>query len=109
MKSVSAAGSEICFDYASLSPEALGEEGAKVLREHMKSRHANEPTRFGIPYGTLGQFLEKRGYQIVENLDASEMEARYLTLHDGSTAGRVPALFSLVRGQFPNKEWLTTG
>jgi methyltransferase (TIGR00027 family) len=97
VKAVSATGSEICFDYASLSPEALREEGAKVLREHMRTRHSNEPTRFGIPYGTLGQFLGERGYQIVENLDASEMENRYLTLRDGSVAGEVPALFSLVR------------
>ena len=99
VKAASAAGSEICFDYASLSPEALSEKGAKLLREHMKSRHADEPTRFGIPYGTLGQFLGGRGYQIVENLDASEMEARYLTLRDGSTAGKVPALFSLVHAK----------
>jgi methyltransferase (TIGR00027 family) len=97
VKSISATGSEICFDYASLSPEALGEQGARVLREHMKSRHADEPIRFGIPYGTLGQFLGERGYQVVENLAASEMEARYLLLRDGSSAGKVATLFSLVR------------
>jgi methyltransferase (TIGR00027 family) len=97
VKAVSAAGSDICFDHASLLPEALSEEGARVLREHMRTKHSNEPTRFGIPYGTLNQFLVERGYQIVENLNASEMENRYLTLRDGSVAGKVPNLFPLVR------------
>jgi methyltransferase (TIGR00027 family) len=97
VRSISAAGNEICFDYASLSSEALSEERAKVLREHMRTKHSNELTRFGIPYGTLDQFLGERGYQIIENLDASEMEAKYLTLRDGSVAGKVATLFSLVR------------
>jgi len=90
------AGSSICFDYASLSPEIQSEEGVKKLRERMKARYPGEPTRFGIPHGKLGEFLADRGYVVIENLSPSEMEAKYLTLRDGSIAGKVPALFSLV-------------
>jgi methyltransferase (TIGR00027 family) len=96
IRTISPSGSSICFDFASLSTEALSEEGAKILREHMKSNHPAEPTKFGIPQGKVGTFLTKRGYAIIDHLSASEMEARYLTLRDGSTVGKVPALFSLV-------------
>jgi methyltransferase (TIGR00027 family) len=96
IRTISPAGSSICFDYASLSTEALAEEAAKKLKEHMKSRFPAEPTKFGIPQGKVGAFLSERGYVIVEHLSPSEMEARYLTLRDGSTVGKVPALFSFV-------------
>jgi methyltransferase (TIGR00027 family) len=96
IRTLSPAGSSICFDYASLSTEALSEEGAKKLREHMRSKFSAEPTKFGIPQGTLQAFLAKRGYALIEHLSSSEMEARYLTLRDGSTVGKVPALFSFV-------------
>ncbi len=62
----------------------------------MRSHYPAEPTRFGIPHGKLGEFLAERGYAVIENLSPSEMEAKYLTLRDGSIVGKVPALFSLV-------------
>jgi methyltransferase (TIGR00027 family) len=96
IRATSCAGSSICFDYASLSAEALNEEGAKKLRQLMKSDHPAEPATFGIPRGKLEAFLAERGYIVVEHLRASEMETRYLTLRDGSSAGKVPALFSLI-------------
>ena len=99
LRSITAAESEVCFDYASISSKALHEEGAQALREHMQSKYTNEPTRFGIPSGTLPQFLADRGFEVVEHLDASEMEVRYLTLRGGSTVGKVPALFSLVHAK----------
>jgi methyltransferase (TIGR00027 family) len=100
IRDISCAGSSVCFDYASLSTEAVSEEGAKILREHMKSRYSAEPTKFGIPQGTLEAFLAERGYVVIEHLSASEMETRHLTLQDGSIAGKVPALFSLVHAAF---------
>jgi methyltransferase (TIGR00027 family) len=96
IRDMSCAGSSVCFDYASLSAEALSEEGAKMLREHMKSRYSAEPTKFGIPQGKIEAFLAERGYVVIEHLSPYEMETRYLTLRDGSIAGKVPALFSLV-------------
>ncbi len=96
VRSVSAPGSSLCFDYASLSLAALGEEGARKLREQMRARHPGEPARFGIPQGQIGEFLAGRGFGVVEVLDAAAMEARYLTPANGSTLGKVPALFSFV-------------
>jgi methyltransferase (TIGR00027 family) len=96
VKEVSRAGSSICFDYASLSAEALSEEGVKKLRELMKSDHPAEPTKFGIPKGKLTEFLATRGYDVIETLGPAEMEAKYLTLTDGSITGKPPSLFSLV-------------
>jgi methyltransferase (TIGR00027 family) len=89
-------GSSICFDYASLSPEALNNGGVKKIRERMKSRYSAEPTRFGITQGKLASFLSERGYDIVEHLTANEMQGKYLTLRDGSSIGMVPSLFCLV-------------
>jgi methyltransferase (TIGR00027 family) len=89
-------GSSICFDYASLSPEALNNGNAKKIRERMKSRYPNEPTRFGIMQGKLASFLSERGYDIIEHLTANEMQDKYLTLHDGSSIGIVPPLFCFV-------------
>ncbi len=93
--SVSLPGNSLCFDFASLSREALGEESIKKLRDQMKTTQAAEPTKFGIPEGKLKGFLSARGFRIVEVLGPSALEARYLTLQDGSSLGKVPALFSV--------------
>jgi methyltransferase (TIGR00027 family) len=92
----SSSGSSICFDYASLSSEALNENGVKKLRDRMKSRYAAEPARFGITQGRLASFLTESGYDILEHLTANDMQCRYLTLRDGSLVGIVPPLFCLV-------------
>jgi methyltransferase (TIGR00027 family) len=96
VRRLSIPGSAICFDFASLSPEALSEGAAKKLRQQMDSNHAAEPTRFGIPQGKCEAFLSRHGFAVDELVTPTEMEARYLTLSDGSTIGRVPALFNLV-------------
>ncbi len=96
IRSNSPSGSSICFDYASLSPEALNESGVKKLREHMKSRYPAEPTRFGITQGKLVLFLSERGYDIIEHLTPNEMQGKYLTVRDGSLAGILPTHLCLV-------------
>jgi methyltransferase (TIGR00027 family) len=96
VRRLSIPGSAICFDFASLSPEALSEDGIKKLRQQMGANHAAEPTRFGIPKGKLDAFLSGYGFAVDELVTPEEMEARYLTLGDGSTIGRVPALFNLI-------------
>jgi methyltransferase (TIGR00027 family) len=96
VKSLSVPGSFIAFDFASVSSEALGEEGIKKLREQLRSDHPAEPARFGIPEGKLEPLLSAHGFRVQTLLTPEEMEARYLTLRDGSTIGRVPRLFNLV-------------
>jgi methyltransferase (TIGR00027 family) len=92
----SPSGSLISFDYASLSDEALNEDGAKELRKHMKSRYSNEPTKFGIRAGGIEVFLAQRGFEVVEHLAAAEMNEKYLSIGGYSDVGKVPSLFCLV-------------
>ncbi len=99
VRTLSGRGNSLCFDIASLSTGALSENGIKKLREQLHSNHSSEPTRFGIPSGKLESFLASRGYAIEEVLTPAEMEVRYLTLSDGSTIGKVPALFNLVHAR----------
>jgi methyltransferase (TIGR00027 family) len=94
VRSLSAAGSSICFDYGSLSPGTLSEDRGRKLREHLRSNHPGEPVKFGIPSGSLEAFLNERGYTLVECLSSTEMESRYLTLRDGSVLGKVAPLFA---------------
>ena len=96
IRSFCAPGSSICFDCALLSPEALGEDSIKKLRRQMKLKHSGEPIRFGLPEGMLEALLSKRGFMIAEILRPAEMAARFLTLKDGSTIGKVPGVFALV-------------
>jgi len=93
------AGSTICFDYASLSPEAMNNDHVKKLREKMKSKYASEPTQFGIREGKTESFLLDRGYRIILHLTAADMEKRYLSLSDGALAGKVPPLFCFVHAE----------
>lgn len=92
-------GSLVAFDFASLSPETLSEDAVKRLREQMSANRPAEPTKFGIPRGNLESFLEARGFRVRELLQQEEMEAKYLTMADGSRIGHVPALFNLVLAQ----------
>jgi methyltransferase (TIGR00027 family) len=86
----SPAGSMLCFDYASLSPEISNDEGVRKIREHMMSNHPGEPTQFGIRNGEIESFLSPRGYDIIEHLNSKDMERKYLNLPDGSPAGENP-------------------
>ena len=99
VRSVSAPGSIIAFDFTSLSPEALSDQSIKKLREQMSASRRAEPTRFGIARDMLEPFLSARGFLPRELVNHEEMEARYLTLPDGSRIGRVPALFNIVAAQ----------
>ncbi len=99
VRSVSAPGSSIAFDFASLSREALSDQSIKKLREQMGTSRSAEPTRFGIARNMFEPFLSDRGFQPRELVDHEEMEARYLTLPDGSRIGTVPTLFNIVVAQ----------
>jgi methyltransferase (TIGR00027 family) len=104
VRSNSPSGSSISFDYASLSGEALNEEGAKELRKHMQVRYSNEPTKFGIQAGKIEAFLAERGFEVVEHLTAAEMNEKYLSVPGSSDLGKVPSLFCLVYARAIGKE-----
>ena len=103
VRSNSPMGSSIAFDYASLSDEALNEDGARELRKHMQSRYSNEPTKFGIRSGSVETFLANRGFDIVVHLTAADMNERYLAPGGYSDLGKVPSLFCLVHAAVTNK------
>lgn len=96
VKSNSAVGSLIGFDYASLVPAASKDHQAATLGDHMKSAHPAEPTKFGVRAGEIESFLRERGYRIAAHYTAKEMEARFLSLGSGSSAGKIPSVFSFV-------------
>jgi len=96
VKMNSPAGSSICFDYASLSPESLNDLNVQKLKEMMRSNYPAEPTNFGIQEGNIESFLLERGYKIITHLMQNEIESKYLSLNDGSSAGKLLALFCFV-------------
>lgn len=85
------AGSTICFDYNGISSQTSGPGEENELPQTVSSGFAAGSVAFGIEDGKAGVFLAERDFLIVEHLTAEEMEKRYLTLRDGSSAGKVPA------------------
>jgi methyltransferase (TIGR00027 family) len=83
------AGSTLCFDYNSISSVSSGQGGENELPQ--STGFAADSVAFGIEEGKAGVFLAERDFLILEHLTAEEMEKRYLTLRDGTSAGKVPA------------------
>jgi len=97
IKSNSPAGSTVCFDYNYL-PSEIPEGGSpNELQEIMKPAGTAEASRFGIEEGRIGTFLATKELILLEHLRAEELEERYLTLSDGSSAGKIPAQHCIVQ------------
>jgi len=80
--------SAVIFDYCwqELLDGALDDRpGARNLRRRVAAQ--GEPLRFGIPRGTVEEFLADRGLELVEEIDAAEATRRYATRPDGTAAG----------------------
>jgi O-methyltransferase involved in polyketide biosynthesis len=92
----SQAGSTIGFDYHAFSPAMADAYGVRELRAFHHAHMPGEPLQFGIEEGKIGSFLGSRGFEILDHLTADDIERRHLTLRDGSRAGKVPALCSIV-------------
>jgi methyltransferase (TIGR00027 family) len=93
----SPAGSILGMDYM-LAP--AGDEdrfGAAQSRAAMKAMYTFEPLYFDLAGEGVESFLAERGFEVVEHLTTAMMEERYLTLPDGSLAGRSLDLFGLVK------------
>ncbi len=74
------AGSRLCLDY---------------LQQKLESVHAAEPFRFCIPRVQFPELLARHGFELIEDLDASDLERRFLTLPDGTSGDRVMTRFGL--------------
>jgi len=71
VKSFSAAGNTICFDYMTHACESI---------------HAGEPFIFWIERGKIESFLLERGFHTIDHLGPEDIEKKFLTLKDGSIA-----------------------
>jgi methyltransferase (TIGR00027 family) len=74
-------GSSICFD---------------CMTEPRQSVNAGEPFQFWLAEGKIESFLSERGFRIIDLLTATDMERKYFTLCDGSSAGKVLPFFCFV-------------
>lgn len=91
------AGSLIAFDYMITPPEMAGRFGAQQARDAMRSIYADEPLLFDLAEEQAGAFLAERGFALLDHVSTEALQARYLTLDDGSQAGPVLDLFRLVQ------------
>ena len=93
----SPAGSIICFDYMLAASDLAGRYGAQQSRAAMEAMYTAEPLQFDLAEQQVPAFLAERGFTLIEHLTAADLETRYLTLSDGTLAGRVLGLFGMVR------------
>jgi methyltransferase (TIGR00027 family) len=91
------AGSVICFDYMLPASDLADRYGAQQSRAVMEATYTDEPLQFDLEEAQVSAFLAERGFTLTEHLTAADLEARYLTLSDGTLAGRVLGLFGMVR------------
>jgi len=89
------AGSTICFDYNTVSDGSDSEIG-KELAESMNAVTSETADLFLMGEWKAGVFLAERDFMILEHITSEEMEKRYLTLQDGSSAEKVPARHRIV-------------
>jgi methyltransferase (TIGR00027 family) len=99
VRELAPSGGILCFDYMAAAPDMEDRYGVRLAREEMRARYVSEPVQFVIEEGAIETFLSERGYSLVNHLGAEEMERRFLTLADGSLAGRVLACFRLVQAR----------
>jgi methyltransferase (TIGR00027 family) len=87
----------IVFDYAlTLSDENIDRlHGARAFTETWRKHYQHEPFTFFIDQGALASFLSERGFDLVEHLDAGEMERTYATGDAKAPTGKVTGFFCL--------------
>lgn len=79
------------------APDMLERYRVKESLAAMRAVYQNEPAQFQIQESAIESFLQERGFSLAEHLRTQDMEQRFLTLRDGSLAGRVLACFRLVQ------------
>jgi methyltransferase (TIGR00027 family) len=84
-------GSTVCFDYYSTFPGMDEAYGVKEQRDFMRTHSPGERMQFSIERKQIESFLSERGFALTEHLTPEEMQKRYLTLKNGSIAGKTGA------------------
>jgi len=93
----SPAGSVIAFDYMIAASDLAGRFGAQQARTAMQTAYTAEPLRFDLKESETAAFLAARGFDLIDHPTTDELQRRYLTLRDGSSAGPMLDLFRLVQ------------
>ncbi|HYF84260.1 MAG TPA: SAM-dependent methyltransferase [Clostridia bacterium] len=83
----SPAESILCFDFQTYLEES---------KDLVKTEIPAEQIKFGIREGGITEFLNNRGFKIIQHSTSADMEKRYLTLKDGSIAGSISPKMNLV-------------
>ncbi|MFN8379732.1 MAG: SAM-dependent methyltransferase [Anaerolineae bacterium] len=99
VRSSSAPGSRICLDYMLPADHLEGRYGAQQARAAMQALYTAEPLRFDLDDAQVVPFLNERGFELVEHLTADQLQTRYLSLDDGTTAGPILGLFGMVQAR----------
>ena len=71
------------------------EERIMPLEDYVKQCVCGEPFIFGIPEGTVGDFVTRRGFELVSDLSGPELDRRYLADASGNVLGQVHAYASV--------------
>ncbi len=90
-------GSAVCFDYTGTFPGVDDAYGVKEQREFLRTNLPGEVMEFSIERAQIESFLSESGFSLTEHLTPEEMEKRYLTLRDGSSAGKVTASYCIAQ------------
>jgi methyltransferase (TIGR00027 family) len=99
IKNNSRAGSAVCFDCAIASRDGRTGYGVKEMQEAVRVSFPGEAVQFAVEDGHMALFLSERGFGLIEYLNVHDMERKYLTLPDGTSAGRVTEMFNFVRAE----------
>jgi len=82
IKNISHKESLLAFDY--------------VIYPNERVKYPNGRVNFSIKEDNLGEFLKQRSFKIVEHLNNTEIEKRFLTNEKGSLIGQIMASFRFV-------------
>jgi methyltransferase (TIGR00027 family) len=103
IKANAPSGSTVCFDYEAPWQDLDSAELATLveLGEFWKRNFPHEPTEFTIDGGGMSAFLSRRGYTIVDHLQAKTgaIQNKYFNFRAALAVGHVPAIFGLVQAE----------
>lgn len=101
IKANAPAGSMVCFDYMASWYSLEGDELTRLqeLDAFWKQNFPGEPAEWTIEVGQIKTFLSKRGYTVLDHLQAKkdDIQRRYFKFRTALAVGRVPAIFGFVQ------------
>jgi methyltransferase (TIGR00027 family) len=101
----SAPGSSVVYDYMPLAIiDGDFKKYADMRGLAVWVQYRGEPFVFGIPEGEGAAYVEAHGLEVLSNIGALEMEARYLTRSDGTLDGKCASGFRIMHAAVPSRQ-----